>query len=71
MRKLSPTTIAICAVLIGLVVLTVIVVALNRSRHGGSTAPVAGQVAQGEKLNLESFITPQQLPLKELPVPNR
>jgi cytoskeletal protein RodZ len=73
MRKLSPTTIAVCAVLTGLVILGVIVFALNRSRSGSSgTETVPGQVvAQGEKLPIESFITPQQLPLKELPFPNR
>jgi transcriptional regulator with XRE-family HTH domain len=72
MQKMSPTTILVCAVLIGLLVLAVIVFAMNR-RHGGATgatATTSAQVAPGEKLNLESFITPQQIPLKELPVPN-
>lgn len=71
MNKLSPTMIAVGAVVVVLLALVLIVVAVNHGkRSAGAETTIAG-VDKSAKVDMESFITPQQLPLKELPVPNR
>jgi len=72
MKKMSPSMIAVSIVVAALVVLVLIAVIMNQTRQGRSEA--TGTVAAGKvdaNINLESFITPQQLPLKELPVPGK
>lgn len=68
-KKLSPTMMAVGVVLIGLVVLGLIVAVLH-NRGGGTGDSVTTGTSAGSQVNLESFVTPQQLPMKELPVPS-
>ncbi|MFA5206267.1 MAG: helix-turn-helix transcriptional regulator, partial [Lentisphaeria bacterium] len=70
LKKPNPALIAAGVVVVGLVLVGLIAFAVSRgsSARKGAAAPGATAAAGVE---LEKFITPQQLPMKELPVPGR
>ena len=73
-KKLNPALIAVGVVVVGLILFALIaLVVKHSSAHkptgvaGGATAAVPATA----EVDLDKFITPQQLPMKELPVPGR
>ncbi len=69
LKKLNPALIAAGVVVIGLVLVALIAFAVNRGSAHKSAAAAGATAAAG--VDLEKFITPQQLPMNELPVPGR
>lgn len=68
LKKLNPALIAAGVVVVGLVLIALIAFAVNRG--SARKAAAAGATAAVE-VDLEKFMPPQQLPMKELPVPGR
>jgi len=73
MKKFSPSMIAvtIVVVILGVLVLIAIVMNQSRNRKTNSSDAAAATGTVDANVNLESYITPQQLPMKELPVPGK
>jgi cytoskeletal protein RodZ len=77
MTKPSPSMIAVGIVLAGLLALAAAAFILNRGKTApAATGPVpepppAATATATTGLDLERFITPEELPVKELPIPNR
>lgn len=74
MKKLSTPTIAVGLILGAVLVLVVLAAAIHR--HGkkqaaATDAAVAAAPGAPAGVDLDRFITPQQLPMKELPIPNK
>lgn len=72
MKKMSPSMIAVIVVFVLLAALVLIALGVSHHRRsqGGTGASEAKGVAV-PGVDLEKYISPQQLPLKELPVPSR
>ena len=73
LKKLNPALIAIGVVVVGLILCALIALVVNRSGAHQATVGAAGTTATPAtaEVALDKFITPQQLPMKELPVPGR
>ena len=69
----SPTVYLVSGVIIGLVVLVLSALAIYHFRHTdgetGNAADTAATIETTPGIDLEKFVVPQQLPQKELPVP--
>lgn len=69
LKKLNPALIAAGVVVVGLILVALVAFAVNRGAAHKSAAAAGGATAAA--VDLDKFITPQQLPMKELPVPGR
>ena len=70
LKKPNPALIAAGVVVVGLVLVGLIAFAVSRGSSARKSAAAPGATAAAGA-ELEKFITPQQLPMKELPVPGR
>jgi transcriptional regulator with XRE-family HTH domain len=73
-KTISPTMMAVGAVLIALVILAALTIAFHSRRGGGKARAGADGTPPppaASTVSFEPFMSPQHLPLKELPVPGR
>lgn len=73
MKKMSPSVLAIIGVTLFLAVIILVSVAVSRHRAAkrSTVEGVAGGGTTTPAVDLDKFMAPQQLPMKELPVPSR
>jgi len=73
-KKLNPALIAIGVVVVGLILFALIALVVKHSSARKPTGVAGGATVAAPAsadVDLDKFITPQQLPMKELPVPGR